>query len=251
MVNEETQHGTHDLKCAQRLRLRRLIEAGEPPEPPPGLLHEIARAISTCCGHTRLKCFRLAYGWTMNQAVDAFHAMCKAGELKLRGLTVRSWLEWEAGARPNSDYQDLLARLFTTGPVQLGFATDYTEPEEPSGPPGCVEKKPATRALLLGTAPGSENGSGEIAEVGAPTDRRGTFKLVGAGALAPDAFNAVLEEAAAEAMEFTRRVEASASARVRWSTWSWSRPSSTWPMRARRRLSCLTRCAGTAKRLIA
>lgn len=209
MVDEETQRVTHDLKCAQRLRLRRLIEAGEPPKPRPGLLHEIAREICACCGHTRLKSFRLAYGWTLSQAVNEFHAMCKANGLKLRGLTERSWLEWESGAYPNRDYQDLLSRLFKTSPVQLGFATDYTEAEEPSGPPERVEE-PAIGALLLGTGPGFKDGPDNTTEVGAPTNRRDTFKLVGAGALAPEALNGVLKEAAAEAMEFTHRVEASA-----------------------------------------
>ncbi len=32
----------------------------------------------------------------------------------------------EPGERPNADYQNLLCRLFQTGPAQLGFAADYT-----------------------------------------------------------------------------------------------------------------------------
>lgn len=35
-------------------------------------------------------------------------------------------MDWEAGARPNWDYQDLLSRLFHSSPVQLGWVTDYT-----------------------------------------------------------------------------------------------------------------------------
>jgi hypothetical protein len=52
--------------------------------------------------------------------------MCDRDGFKRRGLTERSWRQWEAGDRPSRDYEDLLCRLFDTGPVQLGFAADYT-----------------------------------------------------------------------------------------------------------------------------
>ncbi|WP_370021743.1 XRE family transcriptional regulator [Planotetraspora sp. GP83] len=41
-------------------------------------------------------------------------------------MVARSWREWEATAIPDRDYQDLLCRLFSTGPVQLGFGNDYS-----------------------------------------------------------------------------------------------------------------------------
>ncbi|MBG0824786.1 hypothetical protein HS048_29210 [Planomonospora sp. ID91781] len=75
---------------------------------------------------TRFKCWRLAHGWTVEEAIEHFHAMCDRHGVKRRGLSERSWREWEAGARPDRDYTDLLCRLFETGPVQLGFAQDYT-----------------------------------------------------------------------------------------------------------------------------
>jgi tetratricopeptide (TPR) repeat protein len=37
-------------------------------------------------------------------------------------------MEWEAGARPSWEYQDLLSRLFQANPIQLGWATDYSPP---------------------------------------------------------------------------------------------------------------------------
>jgi hypothetical protein len=66
--------------------------------------------------------------------------MCDREGVKRRGLTERSWRQWEAGDRPSRDYEDLLCRLFGTGPVQLGFASDYTRhqassPRVPSLPP--------------------------------------------------------------------------------------------------------------------
>ncbi|MGH8899084.1 MAG: XRE family transcriptional regulator [Egibacteraceae bacterium] len=193
----------HDRRCAERIRTRRLLEAGEPADPPLWLLREIAGEIRGCCGHGWLKAHRLAGGWTVDEAVAAFHGMCKERRLGSRGLTGRSWLEWEAGARPNGDYQDLLCRLFETGPVQLGFATDYREPAEDAG-------QPAAGPLRLGAVAGSLDGSGGVVGVGESTNRRDVCKGVGAAAVSPAALKGVLGEAAAEAMEFTRRAEASA-----------------------------------------
>ncbi|GAP32164.1 hypothetical protein NSK11_contig00144-0006 [Nocardia seriolae] len=59
--------------------------------------------------------------------------MCRREKLKPRGLVVRSWMEWEAGARPSFDYQDLLCRLFRTSPVQLGWAVDYAPTSNNTG----------------------------------------------------------------------------------------------------------------------
>ncbi|MGH8899089.1 MAG: XRE family transcriptional regulator [Egibacteraceae bacterium] len=189
----------HDRRCAERIRTRRLLEAGEPADPPSWLLREIAGEVRGCCGHGWLKAHRLACGWTVDEAVAALHGMCKEQRLGSRGLTGRSWLEWEAGARPNGDYQDLLCRLFETGPVQLGFATDYREAVEDVG-----------EALRLEAVAGSLDGSGDVVEMGEPTNRRDVCKGVGSVAVAPAALKGVLMEAAAEAMEFTRRAETSA-----------------------------------------
>jgi hypothetical protein len=102
-----------------------LAEAGDPADTPLFLLEAIAAEIVRCCGHHALKANRLAYGWTVERAVTALHTMCREHELGARGLTVRSWLEWEAGDHPNADYQDLLCRLFRTDPVSLDFRHTY------------------------------------------------------------------------------------------------------------------------------
>ncbi|GAA5078562.1 hypothetical protein HNP84_004769 [Thermocatellispora tengchongensis] len=91
------------------------------------VFHRIAEEIHASCPQaSRFKCFRLAHGWTVEEAIENFHLMCDREGVKRRGLTERSWREWEAGSRPDRDYTDLLCRLFETGPVQLGFARDYT-----------------------------------------------------------------------------------------------------------------------------
>ncbi|MGQ0779435.1 MAG: hypothetical protein ACT4NY_34300 [Pseudonocardiales bacterium] len=183
----------HDLRCAERLRLRLLVEAGEPPHPSTTLHHDIARGIAACCGHSALKNHRLAWGWTVDQAVNAFHAMCQEHQLGARGLGERSWLGWEAGGQPNDDYRDLLCRLFQTGPVALGFGRDYTPDPVPD-----VASEPQART--------------PVQERGSPADRRQALKLGGQatlGAAVGGGLSEVFNDAAADALEFTRRAEAS------------------------------------------
>ncbi|MFG1879311.1 XRE family transcriptional regulator [Sphaerisporangium sp. NPDC049003] len=143
----------HDAECAQRIRMLRLARAANPP--PITLLHAIAAEISQCCGHHSLKCFRLASGWSSaEKAVQAMRRMCDEQGLGSRGLTKRSWLDWESGHRPGADYLDLLCRLFRTGPVELGFATDYT--------PGLRTTAPALeRELIMSAASESSDHAAE------------------------------------------------------------------------------------------
>jgi tetratricopeptide (TPR) repeat protein len=130
-----------DSGCAGRIRYQYLSQLGDSDDLPVELLHRMAADIAGQCGHTLLKAHRLARGWTVTQAVEAFHQMCRRERIKQRGLVARSWMDWEAGSRPNWDYQDLLSRLFHTSPVQLGWAADYG-PAEP----------PTARRVLAGVA---------------------------------------------------------------------------------------------------
>ena len=114
-----------DAGCAERVRRRHLERIPDGGELRAEVLHRIATEIARQCGHSLFKSYRLAWGWSVTEAVEAFHAMCRRDKLKPRGLVARSWLEWEAGGRPSWDYQDLLSRLFRANPVQLGWAIDY------------------------------------------------------------------------------------------------------------------------------
>ncbi len=115
-----------DLTCAERIRRERLGDLPSADDADPDLLYAVACDISASCGHCLFKAHRLARGWTVPRAVEAFHAMCRREGIKPRGLVARSWMEWEAGGRPNFDYQDLLSRLFHANSVQLGWAADYS-----------------------------------------------------------------------------------------------------------------------------
>ena len=134
---------------AGRIRYQYLsqLEPGDEPQVP--LLHRMARDIAEHFGHSLLKAHRLAWGWTVAEAVDEFHRMCRREHVKARGLVARSWMDWEAGSRPNWDYQDLLSRLFRTSPVHLGWAPDYTPAEPPTS--GRTRARPSPSALTGGT----------------------------------------------------------------------------------------------------
>jgi hypothetical protein len=115
-----------DSECAKGI-VRRYLGRDLPPAGTQAeLISEIAAEIAAECQVTTLKAQRLARGWTVVQAVDAFHRMCRREGIKARGLTTRSWMDWEAGDRPNLDYQDLVSRLFHASAVHLGWATDYS-----------------------------------------------------------------------------------------------------------------------------
>ncbi|ACZ89963.1 hypothetical protein [Streptosporangium roseum] len=121
------------LACATIIRNRTLASLSGPPSA--AVIQRMVDEIHACCPQqTRFKCRRLAHGWTVEEAIEHFHALCDREGVKRRGLTERSWREWEAGARPDRDYTDLLCRLYETGPVQLGFAHDYTPDDLRSGP---------------------------------------------------------------------------------------------------------------------
>lgn len=125
-MSENAQAKPHRPSCADRIRVVRIAEAGDPDPVPTRLRWAIVDEIGEHCGHSPLKSARLAWGWTVSRAVAAVRALYAEQRPSSCGLGTRSWMEWEAGVRPSPQYQDLVCRLFRTGPVRLGFANDYT-----------------------------------------------------------------------------------------------------------------------------
>ena len=66
-----------DNERAGRIRYQYLSQFGDGADLPVELLHRMAADIAEQCGLTRLKAHRLARGWTVTQAVEAFHSMCR------------------------------------------------------------------------------------------------------------------------------------------------------------------------------
>jgi len=194
----------HRAACGKQIRERMLGQSGSP-EPVPGtLVEQITAAIAGHCRHPLLKCRRIAMGWTVEQAVAAVHAFRAGNDLPAAGLTQRSWKDWEAGHPPGAYYQDLICQVLATGPVQLGFATDYTSST------AATPARPLASADARLTPGTTIRRSGQGEAEGEETDRRGAVKLTGLAALAPGVLADVLGQAAGEAMEFTRQAEASA-----------------------------------------
>ena len=118
-----------DATCAERIRRRYADQLQSADGQRAVVLRRIAAEVAEQCGVTRLKAHRLARGWTVTQAVEAFHSMCRREAIKPRGLTARSWMDWEAGGRPSWDYQDLVSKLLQESAVELGWAADYSAAE--------------------------------------------------------------------------------------------------------------------------
>ncbi|MFI1436735.1 tetratricopeptide repeat protein [Streptomyces lydicus] len=210
MISQKTERAraVHDVSCGKALRERAVGRAGSPDPVLAELISKIAAEIEDHCGHRRLKCHRLAMGWTVAQAVAAAHQLVEDEHLPKVGLSERSWKDWEAGGLPSPDYQDLLCRLFATSPVELGFARDYSPtPEADANAPLWIGDGP-DGTLFARDAARADAGSRTFTEVEA-TKRRDAVKLAGLAMAAPAAAAQILEQAAAEAMEFTQQAEAS------------------------------------------
>ena len=139
-----------EVTCADHLRGQYMNQLRPGDELRVDLLHELARNIAEQCGLGAFKAHRIAWGWTITEAVEAFHEMCRREKIKPRGLVARSWMEWEAGSRPSWDYQDLLSRLFHTNSVQLGWASDYA----PASAAGAMMHHPSAASLPGGMGEG-------------------------------------------------------------------------------------------------
>ncbi|GAB2468636.1 hypothetical protein GCM10027187_41040 [Streptosporangium sandarakinum] len=162
---------THDARCAGEIRARAVAVHGG--VLPLAVLHDLARQIAACCGHGLLKSARLARGWTVAEAVAQLLQAGKAAGLPERGVEVRAWRRWENGQHIGADYQDRLARLFQTGPVQLGFAVDYT-PHPPDGGGDRTNRRDALRlgagALLAPVVSSAESEARELTRRSEETD---------------------------------------------------------------------------------
>ncbi|WP_244177217.1 hypothetical protein [Streptomyces albus] len=204
---KEQPKAVHDVSCGRSLRERALGRAGSPDPVPQALAALIAVEIEAHCGHRRLKCRRLAMGWTVAQAVAAAHQLVESERLAKVGLSERSWKDWEAGRLPSPEYQDLLCRLFATGPVELGFAHDYSPAPVADGPSPLWRRQGPDGTLSEREAAQAGADSRTFTEVEA-TKRRDAVKLAGLAMASPATTAKILEQAAAEAMEFTRQAEA-------------------------------------------
>lgn len=70
-----------------------------------------------------LEAWRLAYGWTRPQVIDAIAALYENDRLAAPPVNSAMLCRWEYGAvPPNAEYRDALTRLYRVSPDELGLA---------------------------------------------------------------------------------------------------------------------------------
>ncbi|MGC4851870.1 hypothetical protein ACLQ24_00390 [Micromonospora sp. DT4] len=118
----------HQPHCAAAKRRARL-DTGVDLNPRGTHLHALAAEITACCHLLPLKAYRLARGLKVQEAVDALHRSRRDDGLAACKLTREQLTHWENGpTRPGETYRDALCRFHHTGPIQLGWAVDYSPP---------------------------------------------------------------------------------------------------------------------------
>lgn len=76
-----------------------------------------------------LEAWRLGYGWSREDALQAIGELYRSRGLHAPPITAPMLCRWEHGAHPPSaEYLDALCRLYRTRPDRLGIGADYTAP---------------------------------------------------------------------------------------------------------------------------
>lgn len=104
----------HPPRCARLLRQQ---------APQQGwTTHQLVEEIHQHCGHSRLRSYRLAHGWTLDTTAREITSSIGLDQT----LSPSRICRWELGQdRPSANYLDALCRVYRTSPVDLGFGQDY------------------------------------------------------------------------------------------------------------------------------
>lgn len=112
----QTHSGVHPNRCATQLRGRAPLEGWT--------VSELTAMITRHCGHHRLRAQRLARGWSLNELINRMTQVSDVGQRLVASRVSR----WERDQeRPSAKYMDALCRVYDSGPVDLGFGTDYSD----------------------------------------------------------------------------------------------------------------------------
>lgn len=143
----------HSGRCAARLR------AGAPVEG--WTTAELVDAIVAHCGHSRLRAQRLARGWSLAHLITEMVAATGVGQ-RLDASRVSHWERHDS--RPSDLYLDALCRVYGTGPVELGFGANYSEPAAPAEPQMRADRFGATLLPDGGAIDASDHVAGSITQ---------------------------------------------------------------------------------------
>ncbi|MBC6457091.1 helix-turn-helix domain-containing protein [Actinomadura sp. HBU206391] len=128
------QRRTEILKRAQQLRRQGQYEGWPVEQITAALLAELPELLV-------LEAWRLAYGWSRQQTIDAMTASAGADSLDL-GLNPSMLCRWEHGTyRPSPQYASLLCEVYQVNPRQLGLISGNKSADRAHSPPG--DSRPA------------------------------------------------------------------------------------------------------------
>jgi transcriptional regulator with XRE-family HTH domain len=98
---------------------RRLRTTGQREHQP---VSEIATTLRTRLALHPLEAYRLAYGWSRRQVVEAVGEVYRAADRATPGMTESMLCRWERyGVNPDPDYARALAEVFAVSPRELGL----------------------------------------------------------------------------------------------------------------------------------
>ncbi len=106
----------HPARCGRDIRAR-LAKAGVG-------VPETADAVHRHCGVSRLRAYRLAYGWTQQELVRRIREHETEAGRSDPPLGHQRISRWERGERPSPRYLDALCAVLRTRPDRLGFGLD-------------------------------------------------------------------------------------------------------------------------------
>jgi transcriptional regulator with XRE-family HTH domain len=105
----------HSARCAALLR-RQATEQGLSAA-------QLAESIHTHCGHSRLRAYRLARGWTIGALIAKVRELTDHGH----SLTPSRVSRWELDQdNPSRSYREALCQVYRAGPVELGLCAGFT-----------------------------------------------------------------------------------------------------------------------------
>lgn len=132
---------------------RRLRTVGQRHHQPVG---EIAATLRDRLALHPLEAYRLAYGWSRRQVVEAVGEVYRAADRAIPGMTESMLCRWERyGVQPDPDYSRALAAVFAVRPRELGLAeaaapTRHTAATSSPEPTRCYARPQPSRDLGFG-----------------------------------------------------------------------------------------------------
>lgn len=132
---------THNAACARRLIQAANVNGWSKPK--------LAHAIASHCGHSQLRAFRLAHGWTLDDVVGLIKQAVESTTDSTCHVNASRVSKWERGdENPGRRYLSALCQIFQSDPIALGLVAWVPPTQAPSR-----ELKPPTATESVDSFP--------------------------------------------------------------------------------------------------